>query len=95
MPTQRHSNTPSRKESPDGRELLILELQEIHSAESQLSRVLPRLAKSSVSDALRSRLEERLTRGERILSASSRRSTTHWERSMEVPAAGRTSQPKA
>jgi ferritin-like metal-binding protein YciE len=67
MPTQRRSNSPSRKESPDGRQLLVLELQEIHSAESQLSRVLPRLAKSAISDALRSRLEERLAQGERVL----------------------------
>jgi ferritin-like metal-binding protein YciE len=67
MPTQRQSNAQSRKESPDGRELLVLELQEIYSAETQLSRILPRLAKSAVSDALRSRLEERLTQGERVL----------------------------
>ena len=67
MPTQRQSNSRSRKESPDGRELLILELQEVHSAESQLSRILPRLAKSAASDALQSRLEERLTQGERVL----------------------------
>ena len=67
MPMQRRSNSQSRKESPDGTELLVLELQEIHSAESQLSRVLPRLAKSVESDAFRSRLEERLTKGERVL----------------------------
>jgi ferritin-like metal-binding protein YciE len=67
MPTQRRSNSQSRTESPDGKQLLILELQEIHSAESQLSRVLPRLAKSAMSDALRSRLDERLAQGERVL----------------------------
>ena len=67
MATQRLSNSQSRKESPDSSQLLVLELQEIHSAESQLSRVLPRLAKSAMSDALRSRLEERLAQGERVL----------------------------
>jgi hypothetical protein len=34
----------SRKQSPDCTELAVLELQEIYSAETQLSRVLPRLA---------------------------------------------------
>jgi ferritin-like metal-binding protein YciE len=57
----------SKKESPDGTELLVLELQEIHSAESQLARVMPRLVKAIESDTLRDRLEERLAEGERIL----------------------------
>jgi ferritin-like metal-binding protein YciE len=38
--------------TPDGKDLLILELQEIHSGESQLSRVLPRLSKSADSASL-------------------------------------------
>jgi ferritin-like metal-binding protein YciE len=57
----------SRKTSPDARELLVLELQQVHSAESQLSRVLPRLSKAAQSEALRDRLDERLGEGERIL----------------------------
>jgi ferritin-like metal-binding protein YciE len=56
-----------RKNTPDASELLVLELQEIHSAESQLSRVLPRLGKAVRSDSLRSRLDERLQEGGRII----------------------------
>lgn len=56
-----------RKESPGARELLVLELQQIHSAESQLARVLPRLGKAVQSDSLRSMLDERLEEGERII----------------------------
>jgi ferritin-like metal-binding protein YciE len=67
MATKRKSNRQSKKESPDGKELLVLELQEVHSAESQLSRVLPRLAKAVESEALREKLEERLAEGERVL----------------------------
>lgn len=57
----------TRKESPDGNELLVLELQEIHSAESQLSRVLPKLMKSVESEELRKCLEQRLSQGERLI----------------------------
>jgi ferritin-like metal-binding protein YciE len=60
------SRRPS-KESPDGNELLVLELQEIHSAESQLSRILPRLAKAAESQKLQELLNERLAEGERVL----------------------------
>jgi ferritin-like metal-binding protein YciE len=56
----------TRKESPDGNELLVHELQEIHSAESQLARTLPRLAKSVDSQELRSSIEERLSQSERL-----------------------------
>jgi ferritin-like metal-binding protein YciE len=55
------------KNSPDANELLVLELQQIHSAESQLSRALPRLSKSAQSQALRDLLDERLEEGERVL----------------------------
>lgn len=58
----------SQKESPNGAELLVLELQEIHSAESQLSRVLPRLSKAVESEKLGQMLESRLAEGEQILS---------------------------
>ena len=59
-------STRKRKESPDGNELLVLELQEIHNAESQLSRMLPKLMKAVESEELRSCLEERLSQGERL-----------------------------
>lgn len=65
--TTRKPNTQSQKESPDGRDLLILELQEIHSGESQLSRVLPRLSKSADSASLQEQLDARLEEGERVL----------------------------
>jgi len=67
MPSPRKSTRQSQKESPDGRDLLILELQEIHSGESQLSRVLPRLSKSADSASLRKQLDARLEEGERVL----------------------------
>jgi ferritin-like metal-binding protein YciE len=57
----------TRKESLDGNELLVLELQEIHSAESQLARTLPRLAKAVDSEELRNSIEERLSQGERLI----------------------------
>ena len=45
MAAKRKSNRQPRRESPDARELLVLELQEIHSAEAQLARLLPRLTR--------------------------------------------------
>jgi ferritin-like metal-binding protein YciE len=56
-----------RKETPDATELLVLELQAIHNAESQLSRVLPRLSKAIDSDKLGPMIDERLEEGERII----------------------------
>jgi ferritin-like metal-binding protein YciE len=67
MPSKRKSSRSSRKENPNATELLVLELQEIHSAETQLSRVLPRLAKAAESDTLRQMVDRRLTEGERVL----------------------------
>ena len=67
MASKSKSNRSSRKQSPDGSELLVLELQEIHSAENQLARVMPRLAKTVQSDKLRQMLEQRLSEGERVL----------------------------
>lgn len=55
------------KEAPDGNELLVMELREIHSAEHQLSRVVPKLAKSAQSEKLRNLLEERLSQGEQLI----------------------------
>ncbi|MBX5462207.1 MAG: DUF892 family protein [Steroidobacteraceae bacterium] len=68
MPAKRKSSRRPQKDSPNGNELLVLELQEIHSAESQLSRVLPRMAKAAETEALRQLLEQRQERGERLIS---------------------------
>lgn len=67
MATKRKTAGRSKKESPTGRELLVLELQQIHSAESQLSRALPRVSKAIESQALRKMVDERLEEGEQIL----------------------------
>jgi ferritin-like metal-binding protein YciE len=67
MAAKRKSRGQSKKESPDANQLLTLELQEIHSAESQLSRVLPRITKSVESERLVEMLDERLSEGERII----------------------------
>jgi ferritin-like metal-binding protein YciE len=56
-----------RKESPTASELLVLELQEIHSAESQLSRAGSRLSKAMDSKKLSGMMDERLEEGERII----------------------------
>jgi ferritin-like metal-binding protein YciE len=57
----------STKETPTGQDLLVMELQEIHNAESQLSRVLPRFSKVLESEALQSMVDERLEEGEQII----------------------------
>jgi ferritin-like metal-binding protein YciE len=67
MASKNKSSQRSKSESPSANELLVLELQEIYSAESQLSRVLPRLSKSVDSDKLRKMLDERQEEGARIL----------------------------
>jgi ferritin-like metal-binding protein YciE len=67
MAAKSKSNRSSRKEVPDGTELLVLELQEIHNAESQLARVLPRVAKVVESEKLRQFVELRLEQGERLI----------------------------
>jgi len=56
-----------RLSAPDVNELLVMELQQIHSAESQLTRALPRLSKAAQSQALRALLDERVEEGERVL----------------------------
>lgn len=65
MPSKRKSQ--SKKQSPGIDELLVLELQEIHSAESQLARVLPRLSKAVETEKLREMFDERLKQGEHLL----------------------------
>jgi ferritin-like metal-binding protein YciE len=61
------SRKRSSKESPDCTGLLVMELQEIHSAESQLARALPRLVKNVEAQNLKQALEQRLEEGERVL----------------------------
>lgn len=61
------SSKRARKESPNATELLLLELQEIHSAENQLSRMLPRIIKAAESEKLQQMLEERQQQGERLI----------------------------
>jgi ferritin-like metal-binding protein YciE len=61
------SSKRARKESPDATELLLLELQEIHSAENQLSRMLPRIIKAAESEKLQQMLGERQQQGERLI----------------------------
>jgi ferritin-like metal-binding protein YciE len=53
--------------SPDANGLLVLELQKIHNAETQLTQALPRMAKSAQSSKLNKMLEQRLEQGERLL----------------------------
>jgi ferritin-like metal-binding protein YciE len=67
MASNRKSTRSSKKDSPDATELLVLELQEIHSAESQLSRMLPRLGKSARSETLSGMLETRQAQGQRLI----------------------------
>ena len=65
--SNKSSSKRARKESPDATELLLLELQEIHSAENQLSRMLPRIIKAAESEKLQQMLEERQQQGERLI----------------------------
>jgi ferritin-like metal-binding protein YciE len=67
MASSSRKSTRSAKESPDGTELLTLELQEIHNAESQLARVLPRLMKAVESEQLQKGIEKRMQQGERLI----------------------------
>jgi ferritin-like metal-binding protein YciE len=66
MAAKRQSSR-NRKESPTCNELLVLELQEIHSAENQLARVLPRLMKSVESEKLQKLLQQREEQGGRLI----------------------------
>jgi ferritin-like metal-binding protein YciE len=65
--SNKSSSKRARKESPNATELLLLELQEIHSAENQLSRMLPRVMKAAESERLQQMLEERQQQGERLI----------------------------
>lgn len=48
-------------------DILITELKEIHSAEKQLSRAVPKLLKAVESESLRTKVEERRERGARLI----------------------------
>jgi ferritin-like metal-binding protein YciE len=50
-------------------DLLTLELKEIHSAERQLSRALPRIARNASSQRLREMLEQRREQGAQLIEA--------------------------
>jgi ferritin-like metal-binding protein YciE len=50
-------------------DLLTLELKEIHSAERQLSRALPRIARNASSERLREMLERRREQGSQLIEA--------------------------
>jgi ferritin-like metal-binding protein YciE len=63
----RPASRPPRQQGSGLRDLLVLELREIHNAENQLARVIPRLAKAADSDSLRAALLERLTEGGHII----------------------------
>jgi ferritin-like metal-binding protein YciE len=65
--SNKSSSKRARKESPAATELLLLELQEIHSAENQLSRMLPRMIKAAESEKLQQMFEERQQQGERLI----------------------------
>jgi ferritin-like metal-binding protein YciE len=57
----------TKKESPDCTELLVLELQEIHNAETQLARAIPRFVKAVESEKLQQVLQTRLEQGEQLI----------------------------
>lgn len=67
MPTKTRSGRRSSKETYDAQELLVHELQQIHNAETQLARTLPRLAKAAQSEKLRQMLDQRIEQGERLI----------------------------
>lgn len=64
---QTRSRTRTRKQSLDAQDLLLDELKEIYSAETQLARALPRFAKAANSEQLRQMLDDRQSQGERII----------------------------
>jgi ferritin-like metal-binding protein YciE len=63
----KRSSKSTKKESPDCTELLVLEMQEIHNAESQLARVMPRFVKAVESEKLQQMLETRLEQGAQLI----------------------------
>jgi hypothetical protein len=78
MTTSRRSSGESTRErsAPDGTKLLALELQQIRSAESELSHTLPSLAEAVESEELRELLELRVKQGKRLLGEVEARGST-------------------
>ncbi len=69
MPTSRTKIRPkprAKKQSYDASDLLLMEMKQIHSAESQLMRALPRLARKIESERIASMIDGRLEECERI-----------------------------
>lgn len=66
MPKSR-SRSRSKKQPMEASDLMSMELRQIHSAENQLVRMLPRMAKMVESDELRDCFEKRLEQGERLI----------------------------
>ncbi|HEY5755561.1 MAG TPA: DUF892 family protein, partial [Steroidobacter sp.] len=71
MATKKKSRARSKqraqpKQSPGARELLVRELQEIHNAESQLARVVPRFVKAAEAEMLKAYLHRRLETGSQL-----------------------------
>jgi ferritin-like metal-binding protein YciE len=60
------SKSKRRKEAPEPQDLLIVEMREIYSAEKQLSRALPRLAKAIENEKARKMLGQRLEEARKI-----------------------------
>lgn len=56
-----------KKESPGASELLVLELQEIYSAENQLMRAAPRFIKAAQSTMLQTYLDRRMETGAQLI----------------------------
>lgn len=72
MPSAQQSQTKSgSKQKPkkmmDAEDVMILEMQEIYSAEKQLSRALPRLTKVIQTESVKEAMNQRLEQGERLL----------------------------
>lgn len=61
------SRARSKKQAMDAQDLMLNELREIHSAENQLTKNLPRLMKLVETDSFRQMLETRLDQGERLI----------------------------
>jgi ferritin-like metal-binding protein YciE len=66
MPPKRKA-ARRKKELLDARDLLVMELKQIHSAENQLSRMLPRVGKAAESEKLQEMIELRQEECDRLL----------------------------
>lgn len=72
MPAKKSSRKAAakrpQKQTPEPMELLQTELREIYSAETQLTKALPRIAKAVESDAVRELMNRRLEQAEDLVS---------------------------